>query len=96
MKTIKEIWEDVLFKFSTEVMSRRESNIISDLEKKYFIGEYKSFKQSPPADYQMVIWLDSRDNKWNHGYFVWSQTKVDYAVKWFAAPTDANLESKEN
>lgn len=86
MKTVKKIWEDVLFIVATQIMHQRESAIIDGLEKKYFIGEYNSFKTNPPQDYEVVIWLDSRDSKWNHGYFVWSQTKVDYAVKWFKAP----------
>jgi hypothetical protein len=34
-----ELWEDVLFKFSTEVMSRKERHIINDLMSKYDIKE---------------------------------------------------------
>ena len=32
-----QIWEDILFKFSTEIMSRKERHIIEDLIKKYQI-----------------------------------------------------------
>jgi hypothetical protein len=57
--------------------------------------EWISVKDQVPPDYERVIWFDSRERGGIEiGYFVWSQTPVDYATHWMilpANPTKVNL-----
>jgi hypothetical protein len=41
---------------------------------------------SQPPDYEIVLWFDRRDGFINLGYFVWSQTPVEYATHWMPLP----------
>ena len=45
-------------------------------------------KEQTPPDYQRVIYFDSRDNgEIAIGYFVWSQTPVNYVTHWMPLPS---------
>lgn len=48
--------------------------------------EWIAIKDQKPADYDRVLYFDSRDGNMNVGYFVWSQTPVDYVTHWMKLP----------
>jgi len=43
-------------------------------------------KTQTPEDYKRVLYFDSRDGNMDVGYFVWSQTPVDYVTHWMELP----------
>jgi hypothetical protein len=45
-----------------------------------------STKEQTPPDYKRVMYFDSRDKNISVGYFVWSQTPVDYVTHWMDLP----------
>jgi hypothetical protein len=57
-------------------------------------NQWISINDKTPKDYKMVLYFDTRDKKINIGYFVWSQTPVEYVSHWMPLPsTDSiNLE----
>lgn len=46
-----------------------------------------SVKDEKPKDYDNVLYFDSRDGNIGVGYFVWSQTPVDYVTHWMPLPS---------
>lgn len=48
--------------------------------------EWIAIKDQKPADYERVLYFDSRDGNMNAGYFVFSQTPVDYVTHWMPLP----------
>ena len=48
-------------------------------------------KDQKPADYDKVLYFDSRDGNMHVGYFVWSQTPVDYVTHWMKLPAPPSV-----
>lgn len=49
-------------------------------------AKWVAMKDKKPDDYERVLYIDSRDNAINIGYFVWSQSAADYVTYWMKLP----------
>jgi hypothetical protein len=47
-----------------------------------------SIEDQKPEDYTKVLFFDKRDRTVGVGYFVWSQTAVDYVTHWMFLPSE--------
>lgn len=48
--------------------------------------EWTSIKDEKPIDYERVLYFDSKSGSVGIGYFVWSQSPVDYVTHWMKLP----------
>lgn len=50
------------------------------------VMHWVAIEDEVPEDYKRVIYCDERDSGISVGYFVWSQTPVDYVKYWMELP----------
>lgn len=92
MKTANEILSPYIERpfRHTEIIDKDNAIIAMEkyLQQYIYPQGWISIKDQIPPDYQRVIYWDNR-NKGNVevGYFVWSQTPVEYVTHWMPCPT---------
>jgi hypothetical protein len=63
-----------------------KAHLICKALNRFWATEWVSVVEQAPEDYEHVVYFDSRDGKVCIGFFVWSQTPVNYVTHWMKLP----------